>query len=111
MRHLLAVQVFLSVVFLVQLQRVRSRSSRKLVLPEITRAGYDENIKVENLKAKRKEGPEISDVSVNPPGRLQQGSTCDCSNFCLDPNSTELEVSRSANSRFTVTYNKSWRRF
>lgn len=94
---MLAVQVFLSLVFLVQLQRVLSKSSRKLVFPEITRAGYDENIKVENLKAKRKKSPEISDVSVKPTGRLQQGSTCDCNNFCLDPNSSELEVSRSAN--------------
>lgn len=97
MRHSLAVYVFLSLVFIVQLQRVLSRNSRKLVTPEITRAGYDENIKVENLKIKRKESPEILDVSVKPTGRLQQGSTCDCSNFCLDPNSSELEVSRSAN--------------
>ena len=88
MRNLLAVQVFLLAVFIVQLQRVVSRSSRKLVLPEITKAWYDENIKAKNLKLDRKESREIS---------LQEDFSCDCSKFCLDPDSSELEVSRDAN--------------
>lgn len=97
MRNLLAVRVFSSLVFLVQLQRVVSRSSRKLVLPEITKAWYDENINVENLKLERKESREISLESVKPKKRLQEDLTCDCSNFCLGPESSELEVSRDAN--------------
>lgn len=97
MRNLLAVQVFLLLVFLAQPQHKFSRSSRKLVLPEITKAWYDENIKVENLKLERKESQEISDVSVKPTKRLQEDFSCDCSNFCLDPDSSELEVSRDVN--------------
>ena len=94
MRKLLAVQVFLPVVFFVELQNVVGRSSRKLVLQEITKARFDENIKVEtDLKIDR----EISDVSVKPTKSLQGDLTCDCSNYCLDPDSSELEVSRDAN--------------
>lgn len=97
MRNLLAVKVFLLLVFLVHIHCVVSRSSRKLVLPEITKAWYDKNIKVENLKLERKDRREISDVSVKPTKRLQEDFSCDCSNFCLDPDSSELEVSRDAN--------------
>lgn len=96
MRNLLAVQGFLLLVFLVQLQRVVSRSSRKLVLPEITKAWYGKNIKVKSLKLGRKESRDISDVSVKPTKRLQEDFSCDCSNFCPDPDSSELEVSRDA---------------
>lgn len=93
MRHLSAVQVFLSLVFLVQLKRVVSRSSRKVVLPEITRAEYDENIEVEDLTVKRKDSRAISDASVKPARHLQEDFSCNCSNYCMDPNSSELEVS------------------
>ena len=92
MRHLSAVQVFLSLAFLVQLKRVESRSSRKVILPEIARAEYDENVEVENLTVKRKDSRAISDASVKPARHLQDFS-CDCSNYCMDPNSSELEVS------------------
>ena len=97
MRNLLAVQVFFLLVLLKQPQHVVSRSSRKLILPEITKAWYDKNIKVENLNQERKDSREISDVSVKPTKRLQEDFSCDCSNFCLDPDSSELEVSREAN--------------
>jgi len=97
MRNLLAVQVFLPLVFFVELQHVVGRSSRKLLLREITKGRYDENIKVENLKIDREGRREISDVSVKPTQRLQEELTCDCSNYCLDPDSSEFEVSRDAN--------------
>ena len=94
MRHLLFAQMFLSLVFLIQQHRgVVSRSSRKLVLPENTRVEYDENIKTQNLKGKRKKIREILDASVKPSKRSQEDFSCDCSNFCLDPHSSELKVS------------------
>ena len=98
MRKLLAVQVLLPLVFFVELQHVVGRSSLKLVLQEITKARFDENIKVEtDLKIERKDSGEISDVSVKPTKSLQGDLTCDCSNYCLDPDSSELEVGRDAN--------------
>ena len=94
MRHLLFAQMFLSLVFLIQQHRgVVSRSSRKLVLPENTRVEYDENIKTQNLKGKRKKIREILDASVKPSKRSQEDFSCDCSNYCLDPDSSELKVS------------------
>ncbi|KAJ7323418.1 hypothetical protein OS493_031893 [Desmophyllum pertusum] len=87
MRQYLSV-VFLSLVSLVHLNRVTSRSWQ--IDPEITRPvrAYEKNIEVENLIEKRKQSGPITNASaVNLPGDL----SCNCRNYCPDPNGSELE--------------------
>ena len=92
--YLSASCVFLPLAFLVQLNRVESRSSPKVIHPEIlARPAYDENIEVENFTVKRKDSRTILDVSAKQGSRLQQDYSCDCREYCPDPNSTELQVS------------------
>lgn len=85
--YLSVVYVFLSLAFLVQLKLVESRSSRNV----ITRQG--ENIEVENLTVKQKDSQRIPDASVKQASHLQEDHSCECSDYCPDPNSTELQVS------------------
>lgn len=94
MMYLSAVHVFLSLAFLAQPKRGMSRRSREVTYQEIPRpAAYDENIEVENLTVKRKDGETISDATVKQPRHLQEGYSCDCRDYCPDPNNTELQVS------------------
>lgn len=91
--YLSAIYVFLSLVFLVRLKRVESRSSHKVIHSETTIPAYDEHIEVENLTVKQKDSRAISDASVKQAGHLQEDYSCDCRDYCPDPNSTELQVS------------------
>lgn len=96
--YLSAVHVFLSLTFLVQPKRVVNRSWREVIYQEIPRpAAYDENIEVENLTVKRKDSLTISDATVKQPRHLQEDYSCDCRDYCPDPNNTELQVSGTVN--------------
>lgn len=91
--HLPAIYVFLSLAFLVQLKRAASRSPRRVIQSQIARPALDENTEIKNLTVKRKDSRAILDASVKQARHLQQDYSCDCRDYCPDPNSTELQVS------------------
>lgn len=91
--HLSAIYVFLSLAFLVQLKQVVSGTPRRVIQPEITRPAHDENVKVKHLTVKRKDSRTISDALVKQSRHLQQDYSCNCRDYCPDPNSSELQVS------------------
>ena len=88
MRHFLAAFLWLSLEMIHQVHRIESRSSLKIGDPQISRAS-----ELGNVDMKVDDKSTVSDPAVKRKIYLEEDLVCDCNHYCLDSESSELDVS------------------
>lgn len=89
MRHFLAAFLWLSLAMIHQVHRTESRSSLKIGDPQISRAPD-----LGSVDMKADDRSTVSDAAVKRKIYLEEDLVCNCNDYCLDSESSELDVSK-----------------